>query len=79
MRPIELQVVGAEMQREGITTLAGYRQKGPKERLVQQSLEDVVEDCGPENEAVARIVLFMLTNENGTRPLKPATTWKPTW
>jgi tetratricopeptide (TPR) repeat protein len=70
VRPIELQVVGAEMQREGINTLAEYRQKGPKERLVQLSLEDVVADCGRENEAVARIVLFMLTNENGTRPLK---------
>ncbi|MCL6435132.1 MAG: hypothetical protein K6T90_13135 [Leptolyngbyaceae cyanobacterium HOT.MB2.61] len=70
VRPIELQVVGAQLQAEGINTLAEYRQKGPKEKLVERSLESVVHDCGPENEDVARIVLFLLTNENGTRPLK---------
>ncbi|NJP10969.1 MAG: hypothetical protein HC866_17055 [Leptolyngbyaceae cyanobacterium RU_5_1] len=70
VRPIELQVVGAEIQAEGIATLAEYRQKGPKEKLVQRSLETVVKDCGPENEDLARIILFLLTNENGTRPLK---------
>ncbi|XGV95378.1 MAG: AAA family ATPase [Leptolyngbya sp. BL-A-14] len=70
VRAIELQAVGAELQAEGITTLAEYRQKGPKEKLVARSLENVIEDCGPENEDAARIVLFLLTNENGTRPLK---------
>jgi hypothetical protein len=68
--PIELQVVGAQIQSEDITTLAEYRQKGPKQQLVQRSLEDVVKDCGPENEEIARLILFLLTNENGTRPLK---------
>jgi hypothetical protein len=43
---------------------------GAKEILVQRSLTAVVKDCGPENEAVARIVLFLLTNANGTRPQK---------
>ncbi|MBW4473274.1 MAG: hypothetical protein KME45_23300 [Stenomitos rutilans HA7619-LM2] len=70
VRAIELQAVGAELQAEGITTLAEYRQKGPKEKLVARSLENIIEDCGPENEDAARIVLFLLTNENGTRPLK---------
>ncbi|MDX2240935.1 MAG: hypothetical protein NW224_09650 [Leptolyngbyaceae cyanobacterium bins.302] len=70
VRPIELQVVGAQLQAEAIDTLAKYRQQGPKEKLVQRSLEDVIQDCGPENEDVARIILFLLTNENGTRPLK---------
>ncbi|PSB34292.1 hypothetical protein [Stenomitos frigidus] len=70
VRAIELQAVGAELQAEGITTLEDYRQKGPKEKLVARSLENIIEDCGPENEDAARIVLFMLTNENGTRPLK---------
>jgi hypothetical protein len=68
--PIELQVVGAQLQVEGITTLEEYRRKGPKQRLVQRSLEDVVKDCGPENEELARLILFLLTNEKGTRPLK---------
>lgn len=70
VRPIELQVVGAQLQAENITTLAQYRKHGPKEKLVARSLESVVEDCGPENEAAARIVLFLLTHENGSRPLK---------
>jgi tetratricopeptide (TPR) repeat protein len=70
VRPIELQVVGAQLQTEGINTLEKYQEKGPKEKLVQRSLEDVVKDCGAENEELARIILFLLTNENGTRLLK---------
>ena len=70
VRPIELQVVGAQLQAEGIDTLEEYQQRGPKEKLVQRSLEQVVQDCGPENEELARIILFLLTKENGTRPLK---------
>jgi len=70
VRAIELQAVGAQLQAEGITTLAEYQQRGPKEKLVARSLENVIEDCGIENEDAARIVLFLLTNENGTRPLK---------
>ncbi len=70
VRPIELQVVGAQLQAEDITTLEEYRRKGPKQPLVQRSLEDVVKDCGPENEELARLILFLLTNDKGTRPLK---------
>lgn len=70
IRPIELQVVGAQLQAEGIQTLAAYRQRGPKAKLVARSLRDVVRDCGAENEQAARIVLFLLTHANGTRPLK---------
>lgn len=70
VRPIELQVVGAQLQAEDIKTLAEYRRKGPKQPLVQRSLEDVVKDCGPENEELARLILFLLTNDKGTRPLK---------
>jgi hypothetical protein len=70
--PIELQVVGAQLQTDNITTLEQYHQLGsnPKEKLVQRSLEDVIKDCGAENERAARLVLYLLTNENGTRPLK---------
>jgi WD40 repeat protein/tetratricopeptide (TPR) repeat protein len=72
VRPIELQVVGAQLQTEQITTLAKYRQLGdnPKERLVQSFLEEVVRDCGISNERAARLVLYLLTDENNTRPLK---------
>ena len=72
VRPIELQIVGAQLQDEDITTLFQYEQLGtsPKETLVQWSLEDVIEDCGTPNEAIAKAVLFLLTNADATRPLK---------
>lgn len=67
VRPIELQVVGAQLQAEEITTLGQYHLKGPKEKLVQRSLESVVQDCGDEHQQLAWTVLFLLTNENGNR------------
>ncbi|WP_254565863.1 AAA family ATPase [Oscillatoria sp. HE19RPO] len=70
VRPIELQVVGAQLQAENITTLAQYRQSGPKEKLVQRFLEEAIADCGPENEYTARLLLYFLTEESGIRPLK---------
>lgn len=70
VRPIELQIVGTQLQTEKITTLDKYRQFGTKEKLVERFLEEVIQDCGAENEQVARLVLYLLTDENGTRPLK---------
>lgn len=70
VRPIELQVVGAQLQAENITTLTQYEQSGPKQRLVERFLEKVIKDCGKENETSAWLVLFLLTDENNNRPLK---------
>ncbi|MEH2315915.1 nSTAND1 domain-containing NTPase, partial [Nostoc sp.] len=70
VRPIELQIVGTQLQTEKITTLEKYHQFGTKEKLVGRFLEEVIHDCGAENEQVARLVLYLLTDENGTRPLK---------
>ncbi|OUL33066.1 hypothetical protein BV372_17980, partial [Nostoc sp. T09] len=70
VRPIEMQIVGAQLQTEKITTLAKYRQAGTKEKLVERFLEEVIKDCGAVNERTARLVLYLLTDENGTRPLK---------
>ena len=70
VRPIELQVVGAQLQTENITTLAQYQERGPKEKLVERFLEAIVKDCGAENERAAALVLYLLTDENNTRPLK---------
>ncbi|MCC5652104.1 hypothetical protein LC609_20230 [Nostoc sp. XA013] len=70
VRPIELQIVGTQLQTEKITTLDKYLQFGTKEKLVERFLEEVIQDCGAENEQVARLVLYLLTDENGTRPLK---------
>ncbi|HEY9689440.1 MAG TPA: AAA family ATPase, partial [Coleofasciculaceae cyanobacterium] len=74
VNPIELQVVGAQLQADRIVTLADYqREYGSKEVLVERYLENTIRDCGPESENVARQVLFLLTAENGTRPLKTRT------
>ncbi|MEH2441726.1 nSTAND1 domain-containing NTPase, partial [Nostoc sp.] len=70
VRPIELQVVGAQLQTENITTLAEYRQRGTKDELVKRYLDEVVNDCGVENQQAADILLYLLTDEKGTRPLK---------
>ncbi|MGB7442466.1 MAG: hypothetical protein WA919_15485 [Coleofasciculaceae cyanobacterium] len=75
VRPIELQVVGAQIQESQITTLGKYQGLGnnPKEVLVKQYLEGVIKDCGKENEKISRLVLYGLTDENLTRPLKTCT------
>lgn len=76
VRPIELQVVGAQLQRDDITTLSQYQALGahPKERLVQRFLASTLEDCGPPNQELAQVVLYLLTDEDRTgrlyRPLK---------
>ena len=76
VRPIELQVVGAQLQRQEIHTLAQYEALGesPKETLVQEFLAYVVHDCGPPNERLAWVVLYLLTDEDRDqrlyRPLK---------
>ncbi|MEP0799898.1 AAA family ATPase [Funiculus sociatus] len=74
VRPIELQLVGAQLQEEEdkITTLQQYLQLGanPKAELVERFLKKVIADCGPENEFAAWDILFLLTDKKGTRPLK---------
>ena len=70
VRPIELQMVGAQLQTENISTMAQYRALGTKEALVERYLAEVVRDCGPDNERAAQLVLYFLTDENNTRPLK---------
>ncbi|MEQ8958900.1 MAG: hypothetical protein RLP02_13410, partial [Coleofasciculus sp. C2-GNP5-27] len=75
VRLIELQVVGMELQREKITTLAQYQALGanPKATLVERWLLSAIGDCGSENEQTVWQVLFSLTDDRGTRPLKTQT------
>ena len=70
VRPIELQVVGSQLQTENIKTLQAYREQGPKEKLVERYLAEVIENCGQGNERIAHLVLYLLTDENNLRPLK---------
>ncbi|MEM8804457.1 MAG: phosphoenolpyruvate carboxylase [Cyanobacteria bacterium P01_G01_bin.38] len=71
--PIELQVLGTQLQVEKISTLQTYLDKGSKDQIVNRFLEEVVKDCGDVNEQVARLVLYLLTDENNTRPIKTHT------
>jgi hypothetical protein len=77
VRPIELQVVGAQMAQgdEKVLTLAAYEALGarPKQALVERWLTEVVRDCGEENEELAQRVLFALTEEPEKRPIKNKT------
>ena len=72
VRPIELQVVGAQLQADNITLLSQYRSLGrnSKEALVKGYVDEVVEDCGAENRRLAELILYLLTDEKGTRPSK---------
>ncbi|MEH2460553.1 nSTAND1 domain-containing NTPase [Nostoc sp.] len=70
VHPIELQIVGAQLQIENITTLAQYKLSGGSTKLVERWLGEVIKDCGQENEELSWKLLFELTDEKGTRPLK---------
>lgn len=70
VHPIELQIVGAQLQAEKITTLEEYEESGGSEKLVERWLEEVIKDCGRENEQLSWKLLFELTDEKGTRPLR---------
>jgi hypothetical protein len=76
VRPIELQIVGSQLQAEGIATLGTYQgwphtEVSIKAALVKQYLNDVVRDCGPvAHQQLANLVLYLLTDDKGTRPRK---------
>ncbi|NET84492.1 MAG: hypothetical protein F6J94_22000 [Moorea sp. SIO1F2] len=73
VRPIELQVVGAQLETEGIVTLEQYQQRGDKEKLVERYLEAVVRDCGQPSQETTWQLLFILTDNKQLRPLKTET------
>jgi WD40 repeat protein/tetratricopeptide (TPR) repeat protein len=73
VRPIELQLVGVQLQEDDITTLEQYHALGehPKQKLVERFLEQVVADCGPPNQQAANLILYLLIDDDkGTRPLR---------
>ncbi len=72
VRPIELQLVGAELEERGINTLEQYRQLGdnPKQQLVENFLDKYIKDCGLQKERLAVLLFYSLTEKNGIRPLK---------
>ncbi len=82
--PIELQVVGAQLEREdppivsrsqylALTSDAGNKNGKPSEILVERWLENVVKDCGEFNQLLAERVLYALTGHEEKRPQKTQT------
>ncbi|MCF2148424.1 hypothetical protein IQ276_018740 [Desmonostoc muscorum LEGE 12446] len=69
VRPIELQVVGSQIQDERITTLEEYQPYRPN-KLIERYIKELIKDCGTENERAALLVLYLLTDESNNRPFK---------
>ena len=73
VRPIELQVVGAQLQAREITSLEKYRRLGARKGLVGRFLDEVIKNCGHQNERTARLVLSLLSDKNGARLIRSRT------
>lgn len=72
IHPVALQMLGYQLEMEGITSLEEYQKLSPHPKwlLVSRYLEELIKHTGRANEKTARLVLFSLTNENGTRLIK---------
>lgn len=63
IKPLELQLVGLQLQNQGITTLGEYQQQGAKSGLLKAYIAQVSKDCGQQNESIAQLVLDLLANQ----------------
>ncbi|NJR48621.1 MAG: hypothetical protein HC780_02760 [Leptolyngbyaceae cyanobacterium CSU_1_3] len=76
IRPIELQIVGSQLEEEQITTLQQYKKQknlSAEERiktLIESWLDQVIKDCGFANRDVAWKVLYLLTHKENTRTIR---------
>jgi hypothetical protein len=68
--PLQLQVVGAQLQAENVRTMAQYLQLGryPHQYLIERALDESIRDCGRDNQAAVINVLYALTDNVGGRP-----------
>lgn len=73
VQPLQLQLIGFQLQTEGITTLAQYQHRGGKVGLLNRYLEAAIAQCGQENEATAHLLLNSLTAKNSS-PLQKTKT-----
>ncbi|VXD14974.1 nSTAND1 domain-containing NTPase [Planktothrix paucivesiculata] len=72
IRPIELQLIGTQIQSNDIQTLEQYKQLGeyPRQKMLEQFLDEIIRDCSAKNERTVIKILNVLTNEQEHRPLK---------
>ena len=61
--PCELQILCYQLEKEQFSTLRQYKKNGSKHGLIKLYLEEVIQDCGIENEKIAKQVLYYLTDE----------------
>jgi tetratricopeptide (TPR) repeat protein len=68
--PLQLQVVGAQLQSENIRTMGQYLQLSsqPQQYLMERALDEAIRDCGRENQTAVINTLYLLTDAQGQRP-----------
>jgi tetratricopeptide (TPR) repeat protein len=68
--PLQLQVIGAQLQAENVRTIAQYLQLGrhPHQYLMERALEESIRDCGRNNQVAVLNVLYLLTSSLSGRP-----------
>jgi tetratricopeptide (TPR) repeat protein len=68
--PLQLQVVGAQLQNENVRTMGQYLQLSsqPQQYLMERALDEAIRDCGRENHAAVINALYLLTDVQGQRP-----------
>lgn len=68
--PVQLQVLGAQLQAENVKTIGQYLQLGqkPQQYLIERALEESIRDCGRDNYEAVLATLFLLTDSRGQRP-----------
>jgi tetratricopeptide (TPR) repeat protein len=68
--PLQLQVVGAQLQNENIRTMGQYLQisSQPQQYLMERALDEAIRDCGRENYPAVINTLYLLTDLQGQRP-----------
>jgi WD40 repeat protein len=71
--PFEFQIVLSQIEKKQIKTLDQYNQYGAKQSLIKDYLEEVIKDCGTENEEIAKLVLYFLTDKQNNRLRKNRT------
>jgi tetratricopeptide (TPR) repeat protein len=68
--PVQLQVLGAQLQAENVKTIGQYLQLGlkPQQYLIERALDESIRDCGRENYEAVLATLFLLTDGRSQRP-----------
>ncbi|MGB2925728.1 MAG: hypothetical protein WBB82_10540, partial [Limnothrix sp.] len=70
VRPIELQVIGFQLQQNDINTLDSYLALGesPRQKVLERFLSQIINQCGDEHRELAWQFLYHLTSLRQTRP-----------